>query len=109
MFFYTRLYNSNTNIISSDISSHNQLNRIPNKFVKYSWKPTPMDLLKWNTDVSRIIVTNQTTVSMVCKHNSGFIIASMGKKIKDVPNFIAETIAIRKTLKMARDHNVDNK
>lgn len=68
-----------------------------------------MDLLKWNTDVSRIIVTNQTTVSMVCKHNSGFIIASMGKKIKDVPNFIAETIAIRKTLKMARDHNVDNK
>lgn len=54
MFSYTMFYNIKTNIFSSDVSSGNHQYRAPKKFIKSSWKLSPIEWLKRNTDVSRI-------------------------------------------------------
>lgn len=42
----------------------------------------------------------------MCKDNKGRIIASLGKKLGDVPLFVAEAIAIRATFMIANDPNM---
>lgn len=101
------LNNSKTNILSLGVSSGNQMNRTPKQFVKHSRKPPPSDWMKWNTDASKVMITNLTTIGVVCRDSSGSTIASLGKKIGEVPVLVAEAIAIREALTLARDRNTD--
>lgn len=72
-FSYTVLYNTKTNIISWVVSSGNHQYRTPKKFVKPIWKPPSMELLKWNTNASRITDKNSTSIGVLCRHNKGRI------------------------------------
>lgn len=66
-----------------------------------------MDWLKWNTNASRIMAANQTTIGMVYMDNTEYIIGSLGKKIEDVSVFTPKIVAIREALRTARDCNMD--
>lgn len=56
---------------------------------------------------SRLMLTNLTSIGMVCRDNKSSIFASLVKKIIDVPVLILEAIAIREALGMERDRNMD--
>lgn len=44
---------------------------------------------------------------MIYRDSTGYIIESLGKNIGNVSVFTAEEVAIRETLKMGRDQNID--
>lgn len=100
LFFYIMLYNKKTNVIYSDVSPGNKLYKPIKKFTKTSWKPSPSNWLKWNTNASRFMDTHLTTIGLVCRDDNGCIIYSMGKKLSDVSVIAAEAIIIREAFRV---------
>lgn len=68
---YSMVYNNKSNLVSSDVSPGNHLYRPPKKSFKLSWKLPPIEWLRWNTDVSKILITNLTSIGLLYRKNKG--------------------------------------
>lgn len=66
-----------------------------------------MEWLKWIIDASKIGNKTSPSIGLLCMDNKGRIVASLDKKIGDVPVLDAAAISIREALRAARDRNMD--
>lgn len=63
---------------------------------------------KVETDASRNMDRNATTVGLVCRDNKGRIVHSIGKKFGDIHILVDEGTVIREALSVAGDCEMDN-